>query len=123
MANIADAVRSLPQTLADTMVGELDEITFEPLKNVFGQVTNVFPFSLPWDLRRLAGALEVPVSSWSDIAEIDLKFPNGNGGTIDFQINLPDSLSGFIPYIRWMFLIVFDIGMIFAIRKLLGGAV
>lgn len=123
LANISDAVRSLPQTLADNMVGELGEITFEPLKNVFGQVTTVFPFSLPWDLRRLAGALEVPVSSWSDVAEIDLKFPNGNGGTIDFKINLPDSLSRFIPYIRWMFLIIFDIGMIFSIRKLLGGAV
>lgn len=91
-------------------------INWEPIKAIGFSFTRAFPFSLPWDIYRSFSSL---VSS-----EWDGKIPvNVNSGIVsmNFEISF-DWFDSIIGSVRLIELLLFDVGLILATRKLLGGA-
>lgn len=104
---------SVPITtdIATTKPG--DSIDFSKLKFAAGLFTNKFPFSLPWDLLRAFSALGT-----GSITAPTIPFAISN---VDMTVNLSlfDSLASGVRVIE---LFIFNIGLMFGTRKLLGGS-
>lgn len=92
-------------------------IQWEKLKMPFDALTRAFPFSIPWDVGRALDAVfgdlstgEVPVWKLPIYGE-------------EFEITIPELfVNDWLPFFRAFILIVFDIGIVYAIRKWFGGA-
>jgi hypothetical protein len=91
-------------------------IDWEPLRRGLYELTEKFPFCLPWDLMRGIQSLES--NQWDRKIEIDV----GDGIWPEMIIDLTifDEIARIA---RVVFLIVFDLGLIFATRRLMGGDV
>lgn len=105
-----------PTTTTTTPPTDDDTINFEPLKKLPHFITTRFPFSLPWDLKRGIESLEG--SEW------DRKFTIPAIGdywpAMEIDISMFDNIASMT---RVILLIVFDFGLIFATRRLMGGDV
>lgn len=91
-----------------------DGIRWDKLKRSIAGVTTVFPFSLPWDAGRAFDA----IFSGFDSDRPEWELPIGN---TTFTIKLPEMVYDWLPFLHAVQIIIFDIGMIYAIRKLFGG--
>lgn len=116
---IGDTPGDIPST------GDLDEIIdinteldFSPLQIAGEEFTNKFPFSLPWDLKRSIESLSTK-NNFNPI--FDIAFTAPLIGDVSFSIDL-STFNDLVEKIRVFELITFDIALIFATRKLLGGA-
>lgn len=94
-------------------------IVWTPLVQSAQDLTERFPFSIPWDLQRMLSIFNTdPETPKFDIdikkyVEIDGK-TMGMKWTLDFSFLDPLAAVG-----RWFLIIVFDIAMILAIRKIM----
>lgn len=94
-------------------------INFEPIRAVTPVLTNKFPFSLPWDVKRAVDSLVVG----QDLNSVQLQFYNPVGeDPIQFSLEWPEFMTVFALWVRAAFLIIFSIGLIYSTHKLLGGA-
>lgn len=96
------------------------KINFKPLVLVGGLLLTQFPFSIPWDVFRLFGQLDVdpitPVFKFDNKKFIelgDMKIP------INFKFNVDFTVFDPIAKIaRWGLILAFDIALIMALRRL-----
>lgn len=91
-------------------------IDWEPLRRGLYELTEKFPFCLPWDLMRGIQSLES--SQWDRKIRIEV----GDGIWPAMVIDLT-MFDGIASITRVILLIVFDLGLIFGTRKLMGGDV
>lgn len=120
LSDVVSAVRALPvaigSALLDVAVGDTSMVLdrFDSLRLDFVEFTTKFPFSLPWDLKRALESLQASPSEMRFQVYLPLI------GNFDL---IPSFIFEFAEPVRKVFLVMFDIGMIFALRRLLGGAV
>lgn len=97
------------------------QINWDKLKYSGDLFTTAFPFSLPWDI---ANALDATFGGLGNtsVPDFDFKLKNLNGEIVALKIVIPDAITNQLPFVRAVFLIIFDISIIYAIRRLLGGA-
>lgn len=111
--SVVNTIKSIPLALAkffDLTV----PINLDPLTNIPSIISKKFPFSLPWDYMRGLNLL-VNDGGFNKIITIDFLSTKLE---IDFSVlDIP------IGFLRIGELIIFDISLLFATRKLLGGAV
>ena len=91
-------------------------IDWEPLRRGLYELTEKFPFCLPWDLMRGIETLEA--SQWDRKIRINV----GDGIWPEIVIDLT-MFDGIARITRVVLLVVFDLGLIFATRRLMGGDV
>ena len=91
-------------------------IDWEPLRRGLYELTEKFPFCLPWDLMRGIETLEA--NQWDRKIEIDV----GDGIWPAMVIDLT-MFDGIARITRVVLLVVFDLGLIFVTRRLMGGDV
>ena len=72
-------------------------------------VTTSFPFSIPWDVKRIYDALFANVGS--ERPEFVFKIP---GYDQEFDIKLNPYFDDWVPFIRTIILLTFDIGILYA---------
>ena len=92
------------------------EINWEPLRRSLYELTEKFPFSLPWDLMR--GVQSMEANQWDGKIRVvidDEFWPN-----FEIDLTMFDRLASIF---RVIMLVIFDLGLIFATRKLMGGDV
>lgn len=99
--------------------GDPKDINWDKLKAVPAIFTKKFPFSLPWDAKRFIDGVLGGVPQAKDIV---VKLDEIGGVHIGMNITLPDFFDAFFSFTRTMTLIIFDIGLIFGLYRLLGGA-
>lgn len=96
------------------------KIHWKKLIGLGNYFTTRFPFSLPWDVGRAFNGVFGQISD-SDTPVFN--FPvTYQGKTHQFKITFPDWILPWLPFWRGAVLIMFDIGIIYAIRKWFGGA-
>ena len=101
---------------ADLLVPSTATLNFQPLVNVFGDVTTKFPFSIPWDLKKQLSVFNIQ----PETPKIDIdfsKFPYAKAGTkltIDLSFMNPLAAAA-----RWALTIAIDIAFILMLRRLL----
>lgn len=93
------------------------ELNLDPLKLTGTILTTAFPFSLPWDIQRMFQSLDG--ASWSGIFDIPLVVPGVNY-TMHIDLSFWDPVRNIG---KTFVLLLFDMGLIMATRKLLGGDV
>lgn len=89
---------------------------FKPLTNAF---TTSFPFSIPWDLQRMFQSAFSEIGSNEPAFEYKFEF---NGQVYDWNIKLPDYFDSWTKFVRPLLLIIFDIGLIYAIYRFTKGS-
>lgn len=115
------AVITLSKTVSDFIVPPAPvSVNLEPLKLTGVALTNVFPFSLPWDLARSMNPFYT-TSSFVPILSLG-PFNMPGVGACTWAINL-SNWSPAVALVRAMELLFFDIGLVLLTRKLMGGAV
>lgn len=99
--------------------GTPDEIEWEKLKAVPAIFTKKFPFSLPWDAKRFMEGVFGDIPQASEFAvDIDELM----GINFDLHIRLPDYFDNLFDFSRTATVILFDLGLIYGLYRLLGGA-
>lgn len=119
----------LPDVTTITEDGSPDDtsINWEPLKVPLNAFTRKFPFSLPWDLLRSFQGIAEKASTFNPKWEIDVsdkllgRSATGNNA-FSFTIDLK-MFKDFVRIVRSIELFLFDVGLIFLTRKLMGGDV
>jgi len=91
-------------------------IDWEPLRRGLYELTEKFPFCLPWDLMRGIQSLES--SQWD--RKIRIEVGDGIWPAMVIDLTMFDRIASIT---RVILLIVFDLGLIFGTRKLMGGDV
>lgn len=99
--------------------GDPKEINWAKLKAIPGIFTKKFPFSLPWDAKRFVDSV---LGSIPQAKDISVKLDEIGGIHIGMDITLPDFFDPFFDFSRIITLIIFDIGLIYGLYRLLGGA-
>lgn len=104
-------------TTQETPKRDDDRINWDPLKLPILGLTMKFPFSLPWDLMRGLESLQ------SD-SEWDRKFIIAVGDDLwpEMEIDL-SMFDNIAQIVKVILLILFDFGLIFSTRRLMGGDV
>lgn len=111
LPNVDPAIPTVPTVPDDTL------INWEPLRVLGDTFTKKFPFSLPWDLLRGLESLES--TAWDRKIVISISGQDyWPAMTID--LSMFDEIAGIT---RIVLLIVFDFGLIFTTRRLMGGDV
>lgn len=87
---------------------------FDGFKELGETFTTKFPFSIPFDIYRLFEAVFGDMGS----ERPHFVYPVGN---TEFEIGIPAYFDEWMPFARSMLLIIFDIGLIYAVRKMMGG--
>lgn len=116
VSSIASGLSTLVDSVTTGLIGKADNIQWEKLKTSGTYFTTKFPFSLPWDVGRALSAVfgdfftnEVP--SWT------MKIKDWQ-----HELTFPQEMVKWMPYLKGMLLVMFDITLIYSVRKLLGGA-
>lgn len=92
-------------------------INWEPMRKIPAGLTTAFPFSLPWDVSRAVEALTVT----GQRPDFEIEFQI-NGKKYKQQLPFADYIDPLVPFIRSGIVFLFTFGLIFATRKLFGGA-
>lgn len=118
---VATAVEAIP--IAIEKFFDLDKpVDFTPLKVAGLTFTTVFPFSLPWDLLHSFSFVASP-SLQPDFSISLAGLPLATYCGLDkVSIDLSDYNTMF-SLVKFFELLLFDVGLIFTTRKLLGGSV
>lgn len=111
-------VQEITGSVSITDTGTLAEPTSQ-VNKFKGMVTTKFPFSLPWDLLALFGA----IVATPQVPEINVDKPFTLGGySMPFKFNISFAfLDPWMPFFRGFQIIAFCYFLIMATRKLLGG--
>lgn len=115
-----EGIGDLIKTIIGTITSFFDftkPVNWEPLKNIPAAFTTTFPFSLPWDLGRMIEALAAPPQEPKFTITI-----RANGQTYQEDIVMHEWLSYFAPIVRSGVYLLYTFGLVFATRKLFGGA-
>lgn len=91
-------------------------INWEPLRRGLYELTEKFPFCLPWDLMRGVQTLES--NQWD--RKIEIGVGDGIWPEMIIDLTIFDEIARIT---RVILLVVFDLGLIFATRRLMGGDV
>lgn len=96
-----------------------EDIQWKKLKAIPAIFTTKFPFSLPWDIERFMTSLfgDVPT-----VSELKWEVPPLMGIDPDIVITIPDYFDQWFSFGRTTVLVMFDISLVYAIYRLLGGA-
>lgn len=92
-------------------------IDWEPLRKGLGAITHKFPFSLPWDFYNSFKQFEG--NEWDGVVKIRI---NTVLADFNFDIDL-GMFDGIRNIVKKIELLIFDVGLIFATRRLMGGGV
>lgn len=106
-----------PKTVTTNPPTDDTGIDWQPLKKGASTITRKFPFSLPWDLYNSFKQLDG--SSWD--GKIDINIDSKLADFI-FEIDL-GMFDGIRNIVKRIELIIFDVGLILATRRLMGGGV
>lgn len=116
LAKIGELTQAL--TIAITTFFDITiPVNLEPLK-VGSTLTTKFPFSLPWDL----GGSFTNFSSSSWVPKWEMVFNYPGVGAVPWVIDL-SNWTWVANVCKAIELVIFDIGLVYATRKLLGGGV
>lgn len=88
---------------------------FKPLANA---VTTSFPFSIPWDLARMFNSAFSGIGSERPAFSYSFEF---NGQVKEWNIELPKYFDSWTSFTRPLLVIIFDIGLIYAIYRFTKG--
>jgi len=91
-------------------------INWEPLRRGLYELTEKFPFCLPWDLMRGIQSLES--NQWD--RQIRINVGDGIWPEMVIDLTMFDEIARIT---RVVLLVIFDLGLIFATRRLMGGDV
>lgn len=118
IGTIAGAVAT---AFMNVLVGDISKVNWQGLKMAGNTFTTQFPFSLPWDIARGLDAVFGGFSETNKAPVWQWKIPAFNR-VYSFDLTFPDFLNSWSPFIKGVLLITFDVGLIYSIRRLLGGA-
>lgn len=107
-------------TIVDTIKNFFDlskPIDWSPMKGIPQVATKAFPFSLPWDVGRAIDTLTVTGKR----PEFELTIMV-DGKEVKQTVPFGEWVDPIVPYIRSGIVFLFTFGLIFATRKLFGGA-
>lgn len=119
--DILTGVRAIADVLTTGLIGDTSRINWDKLKMAGSAFTTAFPFSIPWDVGR---AFDAVFSSFNDLKntpEWEWKI-NFLGQQYPIRFKIDDYFLEWFSIIRSVMLIMFDVGLIYAVRKMLGGA-
>lgn len=109
-ANVLDAVLDLLDDLLDAIGGVLDT-----LADAFGELTDVFPFSIPWDLAIIGGLLvHEPVTP-----VLDISLPRMGAQPVVLHVDLT-TWNDAAAIARGCELILFGVGLALNTREMMG---
>ena len=94
------------------------ELEFPDVGLLYNTVSDAFPFSIPWDLKDAFEALFEKMGSEKPSFEYDIDF---QGKSYSFDLSIPEYFDGWMPFIHSMLIFIFDIGLIYAIYRFMGG--
>lgn len=113
LSDVLSSVKSIASSLTDGLVGDLSQVNFQPVLATYTDLSQKFPFSIPWDISRVISILNVPVQAPS----FQVSFPDFKGGYAVYNVDI-SWLNTYINVIRTLEVIVFDIMLIVVSRKL-----
>jgi len=99
--------------------GDPTNIEWDKLKAIPNIFTKKFPFSLPWDAKRFIDSVLGDIPEAKDIV---VNLEEIGGVHIGMNITLPEFFDQFFDFTRVITLVIFDIGLIYGLYRLLGGA-
>jgi hypothetical protein len=88
------------------------------MKHLGSVISTSFPFSIPWDIYNAFDSL---FGGMSDNGKPDWVFKFSQVGE-EFHFSIPDYFDKWMPFIRGIALVSWNIGLIYALRKWFGGA-
>lgn len=113
LSDIKDVLSSLAGAIAAAIsaifVGDFSEVDWSRLEDAMSLASTKFPFCLPWDLGRFAGIFDVPEQAV--LPSVNVEWPAVLGGG-SFTMQIGAGLEGIFSRIKWLLLIVWDIGLI-----------
>lgn len=101
----------------DSLIGNFACFNWTKLKMSGAFFTNKFPFSIPWDIGRALSATFGGLTPTDEIPSYQLKIFDW-----EHELTIPDYFAKWFKMIRVMLLVMFDIGLVWSVRKMLGGA-
>lgn len=106
-------------TIPDFTKNPTKKIDFAPLLITGASMTEKFPFSIPWDFLKQIKVLDVEPQA--PVFKINIaRYISIDGLDIPMKFDIDLSFFDMVAdWIRWGNVILFDIGLLFAIRKLL----
>ena len=116
LQGILTAGDAIAAFFAQGLIGNPANINWGKLKTTAAGITYAFPFSLPWDVGR---AFDSVFGNFSNADAPEWVFSLAGES---WTIRLPQMLLDWFPITRTMILVIFDITLIYSVRKLLGGA-
>ena len=99
------------------LVGDIDCINWSKLRQAGGFYTNKFPFSIPWDVGRALTATFGGLNTDGEPPVFKLKIKD-----FETDISVPEEFHPWFKIFRGFILIMFDLGLVWSVRKMLGGA-
>jgi hypothetical protein len=96
------------------------KIDWSKMKLTAATLSTVFPFSIPWDVGRLFSVLDVPPKTPVFSVDVNKSIDLG-GKSIPIKYKFDINFSIFDPIAaiaRWAFILIFDISIIMALRRL-----
>lgn len=94
------------------------ELKLPKLLPLFTQISETFPFSIPWDLKSGFDAIFLNMGSEKPKFEYKLAF---QGQEHDFSFKIPSFFDSWMPFIHSILLLTFDIGIVYAIYRFMKG--
>jgi hypothetical protein len=102
--------------LEDSKCGK--PLDMSKMKHLGSVISSSFPFSIPWDIYNAFDSL---FGGMSDNGKPDWVFKFSQVGE-EFHFSIPDYFDKWMPFIRGIALVSWNIGLIYALRKWFGGA-
>lgn len=107
-------VGAIADALSTGLVGDLSSVRWSGLQVA---ITDRFPFSLPWDVKRAVEGLAQSGELRAIPAQI-----YGPSGPIEFELQWPEFVKQLVPFVRGGLLFVYGLGLLWGTKSLLGGA-
>lgn len=99
----------------ETCTESFKKPNFKPVSEAF---TTSFPFSIPWDLKRIFDSLYSEIGNEAPDFKYEVNFM---GKTHDFGVDIPKYFDKWTVFTKSLLLIIFDIGLIYAIYRFTKG--
>jgi hypothetical protein len=120
---VSAKIGQLSNALTIDLVGNIALVDATPITLAFANVTGVYPFSIPWDVKR---SIEALGSGSETVPRIQATIPYSTLGigAADYVFDqpLPTMFVNLVVYLRWAILLGFDISLLYALYKWMGAA-
>lgn len=120
LGSILAKLTAILTALTTGLIGDFGNVDWEKLKLTGQAFSTKFPFSLPWDVGRALSAIFGPFNT-SDIPSWDIRF-TVLGNSFEWVLTIPEFFHSWFTVLKTMILVMFDITLVYSVRKLLGGA-